>query len=132
MSVVIGAANRAQLSQSLPIVLQHRAHLLDRLEAQLAQIDAGSIGNSGTAAPALVEFLIDAARSIIESGELAQDPDVLALHDALGISGRHYSRFGDALIPTLKDISLPTAVATIWGDVFWSAIREASGIREAV
>ena len=132
MSIVIGAANRAQLSQSLPIVLQHREHLFERLEAQLAQLDPPSVRNSKAAATALIELLIEAVQSIVDTGLFSPNLHLAAELDALDIGGRHYSRFGDALVPTLKDISLPAPVAALWCDIFWSAIREASGFREAV
>lgn len=133
MSVATIAANRAHLSHSLPLVLQHRDQLLERLEAQLVQVEAdGDAQKASVAAMVLFELLLDAARSIVARGEPTPAPDLAAEHAALGIGGRHYSRFGDALVPALKDISLPAPVAAVWCDSFWAAIRASSGLREAV
>jgi hypothetical protein len=130
---MFGAPARAYLAQSLPLVLQHRDQLLGSIEAQfdLEHFDRSS-RDPGIAAMILLELLIEAARSIVESGELRLDPDLSVEHQRLGIDGRHYSRFGDLLVPLLKDITLPAAVAAAWCDAFWAAIRAVTELKATV
>jgi len=77
-------------------------------------------------ASALVDMLLDQGR-YLAAGRGPRDVAAIALnHRALGIEGRHYSRFGDALVPVLKDAvgpRLPGAVTAAWGDAFWFVIR---------
>ena len=75
----------------------------------------------------LVSFLIEQVRHVVETGQ----PMKLELHRAEhrlhDIHGRHYSRFGDALVPVLKDAlggAYPRATASAWSDAFWAILRE--------
>ena len=128
MSAAISDRTRKYLSQSLPLVEPHREHLVNRMEANLRAGEAADepYGQSEVVAMILADLLLAQARSLADSGGLADLRDVEAEHRALGISGRHYSRFGDALTPILRDLlgpKLPSEVVSAWCDAFWTVIR---------
>lgn len=128
MSAAISEHTRKYLSQSLPLVQQHKEHLINRMEANLradAPDDAPS-GRSEETAVVLVDLLLGQARSLCASGELGDLRGVADAHRALAISGRHYSRFGDALVPVIRDLlgpRLPVGISSAWSDAFWTIIR---------
>ena len=135
MSVAISERTRKYMSQSLPLVHQHKEHLVNRMEANLRADEPhdAPYGESEVVAMMLVDLLLDQARRLCDSGELGELGDVADEHRALGISGRHYSRFGDALVPVLRDLlgpRLPAAVSSAWCDVFWTIIRTALARKE--
>ena len=83
----------------------------------------------------LVQLLLDRVRSLVETGEFGAVDGLFDEHRALGIDGRHYSRFGDALVPILRDVlgpGAPREIAGLWCDTFWSLIRELEPSREPV
>ena len=65
----------------------------------------------------------------LESAAIGRRIDrLLDEHRAIGIEARHYSRFGDALIPALTDLlgpNVPRDVPAAWCDAFWTIIRKA-------
>jgi hemoglobin-like flavoprotein len=74
----------------------------------------------------LVELLLDQAHGLIETRMPRRLGGTLAEHRALGIDGRHYSRFGDALVPILSDLlgpNVPREVPVAWCDAFWTIVR---------
>jgi hypothetical protein len=92
----------------------------------LAEGEPAPFARAGGIATALVDMLIDQARPMAEGLEPGEVEALAASHRLLGIEGRHYSRFGDALAPVLRDVvgpRLPSAVTAAWGDAFWSVIR---------
>ena len=130
MSAAISERTRKNLSQSLSLVELHREDLVHRMEASLraAETDDEAYGQSETVAMILVDLLLTQARNLVNGGELADLRDVEEEHRALAISGRHYSRFGDALVPILRDLlgsNLPSGVTSAWCDTFWTVIRAA-------
>jgi len=130
MSAAISERTRNFLSQSLPLVQQHKEHLVNRMEANLRadESDDAPCGRSEETAMILVDLLLGQARSLCESGELGDLQGVADEHRALTISGRHYSRFGDALVPVIRDLlgpRLPEGVSSAWIDAFWTIIRAA-------
>jgi hypothetical protein len=91
-----------------------------------AEGEAPPFERSRSIASALVDMLIGQARRMAEGRGPSDVAAIVAEHRALGIEGRHYSRFGDALVPVLRDAvgpRLPGAVTSAWGDAFWSVIR---------
>lgn len=137
MSEMITDAARRRLAQSLPLVQSHKDELTEGLEASLRPADplSEAFGQSEVTAMTLIELLIDQAKEIVESGRVHPPADLVAHHQALDITSRHYSRFGDALMPLLVDTfgpRLPREVATAWIDAFWATIRAASVEREKV
>ncbi len=74
----------------------------------------------------LVAMLLEQARRMSEGRRPGDIEAIAAKHRRQGIDGRHYSRFGDALTPALKDAvgpRLSSAVTAAWGDAFWFVIR---------
>lgn len=119
---------RAILARSLPLLQPHRERIVERMEVHLrgAGGEEEPFGQSELAATALVRLLLDQARSLVESGEIAAAGGILDEHRALEIDGRHYSRFGDALVPILRDLlgqRVPREVAGTWCDTFWTVLR---------
>jgi hypothetical protein len=129
MSAVISDATRENLALSLSLVEAHREDLVSRMEAALWSGEAMDepYGQSELVAMILVDLLLTQVRKLVETGELGDLRDVDGEHRALEISGRHYSRFGDELVPSLRDmlgLNLPPAVTSAWSDTFWAVISE--------
>ena len=128
MSSPISDNARHILARSLPFVQHHKDRIIERMELHLrgAVGDVEPFGQSAVAAMLLVQLLLDQARSLVESGEVAAADGIRDEHRALEIDGRHYSRFGDALVPILRDVlgaSVPREVAVAWCDTFWAVVR---------
>lgn len=124
------------LARSLPLVQHHKDRIIDRMELHLrgAVGEQEAFGQSEMAAMLLVQLLIDQVRSLVETGQLAAGGGVLDEHKSLGIDGRHYSRFGDALVPILRDElgpNVPREVASAWCDTFWTVVRHRKPLAEA-
>jgi hemoglobin-like flavoprotein len=118
------------LSQSLPLVHAHEHEVVDRMQAALvlAEPDQDS-GQSEVNAIILVEMLINQVRHILDTGEFDDLGHIPNHHEALHITGRTYSRFGDVLVPILADVlgtNVPSEVPGAWSDTFWSLIRAAA------
>ena len=130
MSSPVSDRTRSLLARSFPLVQQRADLFIERMERSLgaaAEPDE-PIGQSELIAMMLVELLLRQARHLVESGELRGLADLAREHEALGITGRHYSRFGDALVPILRDLLSPTVpreVAGAWCDTFWAVVRAA-------
>jgi len=127
---------RSLLARSLPLVQQHRTMLVERIEKSLGAAESRDepFGQAEVAAMMLVELLLEQARGLVESGAFAPLGDVAEEHRALGITGRHYSRFGDALVPILRDLLgpiVPREVAAAWCDLFWTVVRQAQAVEPA-
>jgi len=125
---------RSLLVRSLPLVEQRRKLLTEAIERSLAALETEpeAFGQAEMTATMLVQLLLDQVRLLVESGELGPLGDVAAEHRLLDITGRHYSRFGDSLVPILRDILGPTTpreVATAWCDAFWAIVRAAEPAR---
>jgi hypothetical protein len=129
MSSPISDNARDILARSLPLLQPQKDRIIERMELHLRGADGREepSGRTEAAAMLLVQLLLDQARSLVESGEVAAAGGILDEHRALEIDGRHYSRFGDALVPVLRDLlgaGVPREVAGTWCDTFWTLIRE--------
>ena len=128
MSTPLSERSRQLLSQSLALVEAHKHDVIDRMEASLAQAEPEwKPGQSEINAMLLVAMLISQVRNLLDGGAFRDLAHIPAEHEALQISGRTYSRFGDLLVPILKDVlgpTVPSAVAGAWCDAFWTVIRE--------
>ena len=127
---------RSLIARSLPLVQQRRDRLAEEMERSLgaAETTAEAFGPPVTAMM-LVELLLAQARKLVESGGFGPLGDVAGEHRALAIDGRHYSRFGDALVPVLRDLLGPTSpreLAAAWSDTFWAVIRATQPMEEGV
>ena len=130
MSPFPSERTRQMLSQSLPLVQAHRHDLIDRVHAGLALAEPDrNPGQSEVNAMVLVEMLLAQVRHLLDSGAFQDLEKISDEHEALLISGRTYSRFGDLLVPILKDLlgpNVPGAVPGAWCDTFWRLIRESA------
>ena len=126
MSQAISEGAAALIARSLPIVRRNKEEIVALMALRLADVDPGV---AHEAAEALTGLLIRQAGSIVASGGphgLEADADE---HRTLGIGGRHYSRFADALVPILKDVlgaATPHDVPIAWCDAFWAIIESMS------
>ena len=138
MSEAVSNRTRSLLARSLPLVQQRRDLLVARMEAALAELDTkeSAIGQAEVTAVVLVDLLLDEVQQLIESGAFGPLDYITGEHYLLDITGRHYSRFGDALMPILRDLLgpiPPREVLAAWVDAFWAIIHNAEGTRpEAV
>lgn len=130
MSPVLSQHSRQMLSQSLPLVGAHKHELIDRMQANLALAEPDqNPGQPEINAMILVQMLINQVRHFLDTGEYDDLAHVPNEHAALKITGRTYSRFGDVLVPILKDVlgpNVPSAVPSAWIDMFWSVVRKAT------
>lgn len=128
MSNVISEHTRAIVSRSLPMVRQHKDEIISRMEVHLRGVngDDEAFGQSEAASMILVELLIGQAVLVTERGVAGGLEATVEEHRSLQITGRHYSRFGDALVPVLSDElgpDVPREVVLAWCDTFWVVIR---------
>ena len=128
MSPVLSDLKRQMLSRSLPLVQARKHEVIDQMQASLVLAEPDQDpGQSEINAMILVEMLISQVRHILDTGEYDDLAHIPNEHAALKITGRTYSRFGDALVPILKDVlgvNVPSAVSGAWIDMFWAVIRQ--------
>ncbi|HEY5722870.1 MAG TPA: hypothetical protein VIT45_11170 [Allosphingosinicella sp.] len=130
MTELVTERTRDIVARSLPIVRQHKDQIVGAMEIYLRRMedDRKTFGRSDVAAMILTELLLRQASLIAGGGQVAGLETTALEHASLGIDGRHYSRFGDALVPILRDslgFNLPREVSSAWSDTFWSIIRAA-------
>lgn len=132
---MVSQRTRDRLIESLPMVRRFREEIVRRMAINLRGVDGEwePFGRSEVAATALTDLLIDSATRIASSGNFSDLEGVLQEHRSAGIDGRHYSRFGDAIRPTLVDVlgvGVPREVSSAWIDTFWAVVRAARASRE--
>jgi hemoglobin-like flavoprotein len=130
MTELVTERTREIIARSLPLVRQRKDEIIGAMKIYLRRIEDGrnAFDPSDVAAMILTELLLRQASLIAGSGKAAGLETTAIEHAALGIDGRHYSRFGDALVPILRDslgFNLPREVSSAWSDTFWSIIRAA-------
>ena len=128
MSESVSARTRAILASSLPVVRRHKDDLVASMEVYLRRVDEDrtTLGRSDIVAMILTELLIRQASLIVDSGRISGLETAAEEHRSIEIEGRHYSRFGDALVPILRDVlgaGVPREVPAAWCDAFWAVIR---------
>ena len=102
MSPILNDRSRRMLSQSLPLVQARKHEMIDRIQASLIQAEPEQdAGQSEINAMMLVEMLINQVRHVLDTGEYYDLAHIPNEHEALHITGRTYSRFGDVLVPIL-------------------------------
>lgn len=134
MSEAVSNRTRSLLARSLPLIQQRREALVERMETALAALEGkeSETGQAEVTAVILVDLLLDEARQLLEDGAFGPLGHVPGEHYLLDISGRHYSRFGDALLPVLRDLLgpiPPRETLAAWCDTFWAILRAAEGTR---
>lgn len=127
MSDFVSEYTRAVLAQTYPLVRSHRDEIITRLELHLRSVDKSSEPNrqSELIAMLLADLLIKQAGAIAFTGGPVNLGDVAQEHASLLIEGRHYSRFGDSLVPVLRDVlgaHVPDSIASAWCDTFWAIV----------
>ncbi len=130
MAKLISENSRKALFSSLGSVEAHRPAIVAALAGSLAADAEGEDRDrSELIVILLMDMLVEQAR-YLSQGRPPQDlHDHVVRHERNGISGRHYSRFGDALVPVLRDVigpGLPRSVANAWVDAFWLVIQTAT------
>jgi uncharacterized protein (DUF697 family) len=128
MSNEISEKARDNLFHSFAAVDAAAAAIEAAMIPSLAQAEGepAPFARARTIAAVLVAMLLEQARLMAEGRQPANVEAIAASHRLQGIDGRHYSRFGDALTPALKDAvgpRLSSAVTAAWGDAFWFVIR---------
>ena len=117
-----------RLAGSLAVVEPRRWEITQKMQAFLAanETEDESCGQSEVTGLLLVDLLIDQAAELAGCGAVGDLRKVGQAHSRLGIDGRHYSRFGNALLPILRDVmgpTLPPRIASAWCDAFWFIVR---------
>jgi len=129
MSPLLSERTRQMFSQSLPLFRARKHEVIDRMQAclELGEPDQKA-GQSAISTVVLVEMLANQARQLLRTGKFDDLAHIPGEHAELQITGRTYSRFGDFLVPILKDVlgpNTPSVVPGLWCDTFWRIIRSA-------
>lgn len=128
MSNPLSEKTRHDLFHSLTAVEAAAPSIIAAMSAYLAatEEEPAPFARATRLAALLVEMLLAQAKRLA-AGEEPEDVDRIgAANRKAGLEGRHYSRFGDALVPVLKDAlgpRLPGTMASAWCDAFWLVIR---------
>jgi hemoglobin-like flavoprotein len=126
---------RDLLAQSLPLMERGKDRLIDGFGAYLRAAAPEARDDPEVVAMMLTEMLVAQTGHVLQTGALLNAGDVNVEHRALAIDGRHYSRFGDALLPVIRDVlgpNVPSAVAAAWGDAFWAIVRAVQAERATI
>jgi hypothetical protein len=128
MSNAISEKVRDNLFHSFAAVEAAAGAIESAMIPSLAQAEGepAPFARARSIAAALVAMLLGQARLMAEGRPPDDVEAIAASHRLHGIDGRHYSRFGDALTPALRDAvgqRLSSAVTAAWGDAFWLVIR---------
>jgi hypothetical protein len=120
--------NRTLLVQSLRAVEASEDELRNALSTALARSeqDPELSDTPDIMANLLLRFLIEQVRQVVGSGEPGDLERYRSEHRLHGIDGRHYSRFGDALVPVLGNIlgaAYPRQTASAWSDAYWAIMQ---------
>lgn len=120
---------RLRLAQSMPAIERHRATLTQRLQDRIRTIEGpeSTPRQAEIKASILMDLLIAGASDIAAFGGLRDLSRTTREHRRLEIDGRHYSRFGLALAPALRQapgLALSPPTVTAWCDAFWLIIAE--------
>jgi hemoglobin-like flavoprotein len=132
MSIQLSDQTRSLLAQSLPLMERGKDGLIDGFGAYLRAAAPETGNDPELVAMMLTEMLITQTAQLLACGTLQDAGDLNQEHRALDIEGRHYSRFGDALSPVIRDVlgpNVPRALVAAWGDAFWAIIRTVQSAR---
>ena len=126
MLIELSDRTRDLLVQSLPLMEHRKDALIEGLARYLGRDTGEAQKDSELIAIVLTDLLIGQASHLVRSNALLDLDEICLEHSRLRLQGRHYSRFGDALAPVIRDVlgpKIPREVAGAWGDVFWAVIR---------
>ena len=120
----LSANTRIHLAESLPVVDREKNTIISRIAANLARASGpGSGVPQDAAARTLVDYLIEQARAVVDTGRFARADAAAAAARPLVDAGYELPRVGDALVPILKDVlGAATTRQTVgaWSDTFWA------------
>lgn len=128
MTTNLSAPARDIIAETLPLIEQHRAPLeeaLGRYMARQGPYDP-SPGRTKVITGAIVDMLLGHARRLGAHGPDAGIAETARRHQILALGGEHYSIFGDALKPIMKDVLGPKATSPVlaaWTDAYWTIVR---------
>lgn len=111
----------------MPTLERRRAGVVAAIASRMVPADDGGAGPaSEQIAAILFNLLLDGGSDLAAFGALRGLSEVRKEHFALGVSGRHYSRFGVALGPALRNVigpSISSEAVSGWCDTFWIVVR---------
>ncbi|HEX6374672.1 MAG TPA: hypothetical protein VFZ91_03020 [Allosphingosinicella sp.] len=135
MLIEVSDRTRDLLVQSLPLMEHGKDALIEGLARYLRGGTGEANQDSELVAIVLTDLLIGQASHLVRSDALLDLNGMRLEHSRLRLRGRHYSRFGDALAPVIRDVlgpKVPREVAGAWGDVFWAIVRAVQALETDV
>jgi hemoglobin-like flavoprotein len=126
MKTMISHSTAASIASSLPLMDSRRGEIEVALGRNLPRTGSGAPSDRQAAAAAILDMLLDHAGRISGKAEIARVDGHASRHRQLGIGAAHYSCFGDALGPVMKDVLGAKATPTLraaWGDTYWAIAR---------
>jgi hemoglobin-like flavoprotein len=125
----VTADSRLKLAQSVRILERHRVNLSEALGERMVALEDREepFGQGDVTALQLTDLLIECARDLAAFGDMRDLRTIAADHERIGIDGRHYSRFGVALEPILRELigpQLSPPMITACCDAFWLLVRK--------
>lgn len=131
MNPQVSETVRLDLRQSVDLVSTRRDLIVEKVRERLVQLEEPpeAFGQAEATAMVLVDMLIDGARRIASAGEPGDLDAEAREHRRWGVRPIHYSRFGIAIGPALREVGGPVLspqIRSAWIEAFWLLIREAS------
>jgi hemoglobin-like flavoprotein len=119
---------RLHLTESIAVVAAHRERITSLMQAHLAALasEAEASGHGEVAGAMLVEMLLESASHVAACGAIGDLSGRSGVHQRHSIDGRHYSRFGLALAPIMREVlgpSLPPRIVSAWCDAYWITVQ---------
>lgn len=123
---------RTHLIQSINAVESRKNELAQALSKSLSRSahDPELSDTPDKVADALLSFVIDLSRHAIAGTPPADLLTYRHQHRLDGIDGRHYSRFGEALVAVIRDglgPTYPRETGPAWSEAFWVFVRHLRG-----
>ena len=128
MTTNLNERAREIIAETLPLMEQHRAPMeaaLERYMARQGPYDT-SAGRSRVTTGAIAGMLFDHARAFGGKDVPVSLTETAQRHRKLSLGGEHYSTFGDALKPIMKDVLESKATSPVlaaWTDAYWAIVR---------
>ena len=128
MTVNLSETARAITVETLPLMELHRGALEEALERGMARYGPpeSSAIEIRSATRAIMDMLLRHARPTGGNDGMLEVAETLRQHRALSLGGEHYSCFGDALKPIMKDVLRAKATSPVlaaWTDAYWAIVR---------
>lgn len=126
---VISNDARLRLAQSMPTLEKRRGKLVGAMRDRLVALeeDEEPFGQGEVTALILTDLLIECARDMAAFAKMRDLRSAAIQHERSGIDSRHYSRFGIALDPVLREVTgpqlSPFMIAALC-DAFWLLVRK--------